>query len=310
MNLGFQDRHAAREILAEAAQDFFVHQDAAGFHVLQHHDQRAVHGLVNRQQFFFAQARFQQRVQTACDVGILGGIGGGFVQGHAVEGDLVFAAAADVGELDGLVVEMQLCQLIHAVAVAGAFEDVGNDDGVVYRRDVDALAREDVHVEFDVVPDLQHRRIFQQRLQKPDRILQRNLRRRVFAAAFSAQVQCALRRAADVAHGDIAAGAGGDGQRDADHLRLEGIEAGGFRIDRHPTIRRGGLHPAFQIGHGGDGFISARAGFRRDDGGFGGCAGGFCAGQGDRCQRMGRPAQFRRDFGDQAFEALRGDEVD
>ena len=64
-----------------------------------------------------------------------------------------------------------------AVVVAGRarVERVGKQHRVVDRRDADAAQGEHVHVEFDVVADLEDARLLEQRLQERDRFGFRDL---------------------------------------------------------------------------------------------------------------------------------------
>ena len=70
---------------------------------------------------------------------------------------------------------MQLCdemrrgELVHAVAVQAGVEIEAHQDRVVMWRDVDAEPPEHDHVVFEVVPDLEHRRILEQRLELLER---------------------------------------------------------------------------------------------------------------------------------------------
>ena len=66
---------------------------------------------------------------------------------------------------------------IEAVVVAGRarVERVGEQHGVVDRRDANAAHREHVHVELEVVADLEDARLLEQRLQKRDRFRFRDL---------------------------------------------------------------------------------------------------------------------------------------
>ena len=59
---------------------------------------------------------------------------------------------------DRLVAEPSLAERVHAVAVAGraGVEHVGDQHGVVERRDLDAVPGEDVPVELHVLADLEH----------------------------------------------------------------------------------------------------------------------------------------------------------
>ncbi len=61
------------------------------------------------------------------------------------------------------------------MAVQTAFQDVGEQHGVVERRDIDAVAMQHRQVVFQVLPDLEDTRVFQQRLQRGDHLVQRDL---------------------------------------------------------------------------------------------------------------------------------------
>ena len=96
MNLSLERHHALGKIVAEIAQNFGIHKNALALHLGQNANQRALQSFVGGGQFLFAQAWLQKRIKPARDVGIFGSVGSGFVQRHLVEGDLFFAAAADV----------------------------------------------------------------------------------------------------------------------------------------------------------------------------------------------------------------------
>ena len=81
------------------------------------------------------------------------------------QGELV-VGAGDLGELYVRVAEMELGQLVEPVAVEARLEDVGEHHRVVDRRYLDAVAAEHLHVVFEVVADLEHAGIFEQRLQE------------------------------------------------------------------------------------------------------------------------------------------------
>ena len=241
--------HAAREILRQIGQHLAVHLDAGALHLADDRHQRAFHRLVQRQHLRFAQARLQQPVQPPGDVGILGGVLGCLVQRHLVEGDLILAAAGDLLEGDGLVVEMQLRQLIHAVAMQPAFQHVGDQHAVIHRCHLNGhipVVAEDQPVIFHIVADLDNRGVLQHRLQQFQRALLVDLLR-----ALSRGVQqIALIRAiaGPVPDRDVAGLACLDRQRDTDQLRRHRIQRGGLGIDRDCASFHGRLDPAFQIG--------------------------------------------------------------
>ena len=191
-------------------------------------------------------------MQAKRHVGVLGGIVQRLVERHPVEGDLRLAGAADVAEGDRPVAEVKARQFIHAMAVPAAVEDIGQQHGVVDGRHRQAAAGQYMHVEFDIVADLEDGRIVQQRLQPPDRLRLGQqpgaLRRRPAAR----QIEGSLGGAARVQHRDVARPARLDGQRHADQIAAQRIERIGFGVHRHharppcrgdPAVERlGGEH--------------------------------------------------------------------
>ncbi len=104
-------------------------------------------------------------MQAQGHVRVLGGVADGRFQLDVLEALLALAGPGHALERDRLVAEVQPRQLVHAVAVQTAFEDVGDQHHIVDRGDAHAASGHDGEVVFDVLADLQHRRVFQQRLQ-------------------------------------------------------------------------------------------------------------------------------------------------
>ncbi len=61
--------------------------------------------------------------------------------------------------------EMSGGEFVHAVAVQARIEIEAHDDGVVIGRDINPQLSQDDEVVFEVVPDLEHGGILEQRLQ-------------------------------------------------------------------------------------------------------------------------------------------------
>ena len=133
--------------------------DAGALHLGDHGRERAVEGLVDRDHALLEQARAQMPPQAQRDLGVLGGVGGGLVDRDGGEADLgrTLAAQALVG--DAVMVEEALGELVHAVAVAGAAQHVGEQHGVVAGGHLEPVMGEDAGVVLDVVADLEHRRV-------------------------------------------------------------------------------------------------------------------------------------------------------
>ena len=118
--------------------------------------------------------------------------------------------------------EMQARKLVHAVAVAGAVQHIGQHHRVVDGRHAYAMSCEDFHVVFDVLPDLQHGVGGEQRGQYRKRGFGRKLARGLGFQQFCRQI---------VTDGDVAGPAGCHGQRQAHKARALRIQAVGLRVD-------------------------------------------------------------------------------
>ena len=122
--------------------------------------------------------RRQVLMQLQRDVGIFGGIVRGGVDIHLVEADLFRALARHFGEADGLHVEMAQREVVHVVRLV-AFQHVGLQQRVVvYTRKPDAVIGEDMHVVFEVLPELVVLRAFQPVLEFGERVCAIELIRR------------------------------------------------------------------------------------------------------------------------------------
>src|SRR3546814_17864591 len=99
------------------------------------------------------------------DIGILGGIFRRLIQRDFGKADLAFAGSAKRFEADALMAEMKLRQLIHAVAVLPRIKVKAHDHCVIDRRDVEVQTAQNAEGIFDVVADLQHAVVAEQRLE-------------------------------------------------------------------------------------------------------------------------------------------------
>ncbi len=169
--------------------------DAGLLHRQQHRDQRPLDRLVQRHHVFGGDARLELRPELQGHVGVLGGILHGALDRHLVEAHLLGARARHVGELDGLLAEVALGQFVHAVAVLAGVEHEGQQHRVVDRPDRDAVPLEHAHVVLDVLADLEHARVLEQRLQPVDHGLERELVWQQLAACCLVAVAVEIERA-------------------------------------------------------------------------------------------------------------------
>ena len=226
MRLGFERRRALSEIAREAREDLPVHHDAARFHPRQYRRQRPLDGLVKGGGIFRGQARLQHMPEPERNVGILGGIFGRGVERHLVEADLLRAHPAHRLIGDALMLEMSLRQFVEPVVGPPGIEVEAHHQRIVIGRDVDAGLLEHHPVIFEVVPDLEHRRVLEQRLQPVKDELQRKLVR-----GLRIEVD------ADMAHRNVAGAVRRRRQTDPGELGDDAVDAVGLGIDRDITLR-------------------------------------------------------------------------
>ncbi len=144
---------------------------------------------------------------------------------------------------------MQLRQFVHAVAVQNGFEHEGNQHRVVERRHMNAALGEHQVVVFHVLRDLQHARIFQQRLQ----MLQHFHFRQLHDLGRVAQVEPVGRA---VRTRNVASLVRRHAQADAAQSRLHRIERGRLGVHGHLAGLARPRDPAMQALQGRNCFIA------------------------------------------------------
>ena len=131
----------------------------------------------------------------------------------------VAARACDFAKRHWLVAEKAFGKRVDAVVVAGraCVERVREQHGIVDRRDANAAHREHMHVELEVVADLEDARLLEQRLQKRDRFRFRDLVGREARAVEE------IVGAGPMADRDVAGLSRLDRQREADEVALQRV---------------------------------------------------------------------------------------
>ena len=181
-------------------------------------------------------------MQAQRDVGAAGGIGGGLLDRHLLERDLLAAAAAHRLVRHHRVVEVQRRQLLQAVAVAGAVEHVGQQHGVVVGRDLEPVAGEHALIVLQVVPDLEHGRVLEHRAQALQHLAARQL-----AGRERAEIVPVRER-------HVAGLALLDREREADQLGARDVGRGGRAVEREDAPGGRAIEPgieAREVVHGG-----------------------------------------------------------
>ena len=182
-------------------------------------------------------------MQPQGDIGIFGGIRAGLVQVDLVEGELLGALAGDVLEGDGGVVEVLLRQAVHVVAGSRGIQHVRLKHGVErHAAHVDGrrAVSQNVDVVLGVLPDLGLGRVFQQRLQGQQHGLAVQLGRRAFIIVGQGHIGCFMWL---------------DGERQANQLRLLGVQAGGLGVEGEQRRLAQLLQPGIETGLVEDGFV-------------------------------------------------------
>lgn len=168
MDFGLGLGDAPGEVVAEALELGAVDSDAGALHRRDDRRQRSFDRFVEGNPMLGDQARFQQAMEPQRVIRVLGRIFAGTIERHGGKSDVVLAAAGDVLVLDHVVAEMELGQLIETMAVQSGVEHERDQHGAIDRPDGDVVAAQHLHVVFDVLTDLEHSRIFEQRLEPLD----------------------------------------------------------------------------------------------------------------------------------------------
>ena len=142
--------------------------------------------------------------------------------------------------------EKALGKRVDAVVVAGraCVERVREQHGIVDRRHANAAHRERVHVELEVVADLENARLLEQRLQKRDRFGFRDLVGREARAVEE------IGGAGPMADGNVARLSRLDRQREADEVALQRVGRVRFGVDRDDALVLGARDPRAKLGRG------------------------------------------------------------
>ena len=170
-----------RKVPRQARQYRAINGDAAPLHAGQHRHEGAFQGLVDRKHALRDEPRPQQLPQPHDHIGLLGGVGGRLVDDDAVEAQLCLAGAGDLAVIDGAMVEPVLRHRVRPVRKPAGVEHIGHQHHVIVRGHIDAVMGQHLPGEFQVVPDLEHGRVLEQRLDGRERRSGINLVRHDFA---------------------------------------------------------------------------------------------------------------------------------
>ena len=153
---GLGGRDFLGKVRGQAVQLIGINLDTRPFHIGQYGRHRAFQCLIDGGLALGCDGGFEDLPQAQGDVGILGGIGRGLVERHFVESDLGFSGATDLLKGDAGMSEMCLRQRVHAVFFQSGSDHIGQQHGVVIRRDLDVVAREYGQIVLEILADFQN----------------------------------------------------------------------------------------------------------------------------------------------------------
>ena len=226
LDLVLQRRHALREVPRQPRERGAVDLDAMRLHRREHGDERALHGLVDPGDAGERQARLQRHPQPQDDLRLLAEDAGGLLGRELGEGAGGLAAAEDRLHRGRDVAEVVLREVVDRIGVLRGVERVGDEHGVVDRREGDAVTGEELGGGLDVVADLEGRRVLEDRAQDVERLPERNLA----GGGLVEEVAVARGIAGDVGERQVGGLAGVGGEGDADGLGAHLVAAA--RLDR------------------------------------------------------------------------------
>ena len=237
MDFGFQLGDAGGEFGRQAGEGFAVHLDAAMLHAGNHADQRTVNQFVDPACPLIRHPRLEPLPEAQRHVGVLRRIFGRARERHFGKADLTLAGAHHLLEADAFMAKVRACRFIHAMAGQrfARFQVETHDDRIVIGRDLDPVAAQHRYVIFEVLADLEHRVIFQQRLELcEDQCLVE------LPGPLGEHVGAAM------ADRDVAGHVWAHCQADADKAAGYAVEHVGFGIHRHHACRPRRRDPAVE----------------------------------------------------------------
>ena len=158
-----------------------IRLDAMRFHIGQDLDEGTFQRLIDGGHAFLVQAGLAVEPEAQGDFGILGSILGRAVERHAIKRDLFLAGAADILEAERRVMEIAFGQLVHTVIVHAGMHDKAEQHCVINRRCAHAIAGQDRHIIFEIMPDLKDGIVFEQTFERFQRLILVDLARRIGA---------------------------------------------------------------------------------------------------------------------------------
>ncbi len=242
VDFGFEAGCFLRELAGQARQHVAVDRNASPLHTAEHGKQRTLQRLIDVAHLFGGEPRRERLPDAEDDVGTLGGIFGGAIDADGVEGDLRLAGLDQFVDVERGVIEGPLGERLQRMAGAAGIDHIRHQDNVVVGFNLDAALREHLPGEFQVVADLEHTPVGEDRPKRFKRGCLANLTGDDIAAE-----QAGALAALAVRQRHVAGLVGTHRERDAAQLRLHWIEACRRRVHRDcadvPRALGPGLEP-------------------------------------------------------------------
>ena len=262
IDLFLQPRDRLRELPGQPRQRIAIDLDACPLHAGNHRHQRTFQRFIDGRHPLRRQPRPQPRPQPQRHVGIFRRVLRRLVDRHARERLVRLFGARRVRdhlvERDRRMLQVAFRQRIHAVIATSAVERIRQQQSVVERLHLDAIAAQHQQVIFEVLTDLENRRILEQRLQCVERGAQRDLLR---AAVAVAEIECIRGRLVRQRH--VAGATLRQPNREADQLRHHRIARGRLGVDAEMSVAAGVRNPLLQPRHRRHGLVGRPVDRRR-----------------------------------------------
>ena len=297
--------HLLGELAGHAGERVAVDLDAVAFHLGQHRHEGAFEGFVDGGDAGRVELRLEDVPEAEGDIGILGGVAHGLVDGDLVEGDGGFAGAEQLLDGDGHVREVAFGERVHPVVVDAGIERVGHQHRVVDGGDAYAVLGEDLGVVFHVLADLEDGVILEDRFEGGQDGV--GVKLPLGAGLGVEEVIGAAGAALGMAERDVAGLSGRDGEGDADEGRLHLVERGRFGVDGDMAGCGDPVDPDLQRLHRLDVLVGGGVDGGPVGGFLGPRGGGFGDDRGLDVQRVGDALGQRTEFhlGEELHQGLR-----
>ena len=253
MDLGLEGLHAGGKVIRHARQNRRVDRDPGILHIRQNRNQRAFQPLIDRCHSFGGEPWTQHLPEAKRDVGILCRIIERGFRRQRAERHLLGAFATDILVFDCAVIQPVTGQIIHRMARhPPGIQHIGKAHRVIDRGQPDAaIHRPQKHmaVIFQIVADLQDRRVLEQGLQHRDGIIEPDL---VIDCRWRIKRETTLPVRLDngpaMAKWHIAGAPRGQRHRHAHHFGRRRVQRTGFGIHRQIALLARRRSPFFKLG--------------------------------------------------------------